>query len=161
MSDKMAERIESFVRDTEHKATSLYKRGYNEGKNDGYALGKQSGKEEMFEMLRTVANMPYEEFDAMFPGASFVDIITFYKADTIAEKLSERESKKSNLSVGDEVMDSNGIVGIITNTDTHYHIFYPHNGKTWKAPKTITLTKTGNRVDVVCRKERIEPWMPF
>ena len=58
------------------------------------------------------------------------------------------EVSEDVISVGDEVIDPNGLKAIVTNTDTHYHLFYRHNGKTWKAPKSISLTKTGRRFKI-------------
>ena len=53
-----------------------------------------------------------------------------------------------SIKVGDEVIDPNGLKAIVTNTDTHFHLLYPDNGKTWKAPKTTVLEKTGERIDM-------------
>ena len=98
--------LERFMRDQEHKATSLYDSGYRAGYEEGYANGyifgcSQSGHAE------------------------------------------EMNPEDDIIKVGDEVIDPNGIRAIVTNTDTHHHLFYPSNGKTWKAPKSIHLKKTG------------------
>lgn len=62
------------------------------------------------------------------------------------------------IKVGDEIEDGNGLIGIVTNTDTHYHIFYPHNGKTWKASKDMHFKKTGRTYNC---KEFFYGWSPF
>lgn len=55
------------------------------------------------------------------------------------------EEDHKEVKVGDEVIDPNGIKAVVTNMDTHIHLVYRHNGKTWKAPKSIPLRKTGKR----------------
>lgn len=55
----------------------------------------------------------------------------------------DAEPEDDTIKVGDEVIDPNGLRAIVTNTDTHYHLLYPDNGKTWKAPKSTWLKKIG------------------
>ena len=73
--------------------------------------------------------------------------IGFQNGRAIAE-VEDFIEKTGGIKVGDEVIDPNGIKAIVTNTDTHFHLYYPANGKTWKAPKTTVLEKTGARFDM-------------
>lgn len=149
------------VRDYENKAVSLYNNGYKEGKNDGYALGKESGIKEAWELVRELENMSWERFSKVFLGnESIWDVICsldFWETKHCLEDFAEDELKA--FEVGDEVKDENGLIGVITNADTHYHIFYPHNGKTWKAPKNARLKKTGVKKHVTPMNDTWEmPW---
>ena len=63
--------------------------------------------------------------------------------DLEQEERMQKAIEEDTIKVGDEVIDPNGLRAIVTNTDTHHHLFYPANGKTWKAPKSIKLKKTG------------------
>lgn len=63
--------------------------------------------------------------------------------DLEQEERMQKAIDESVIHVGDEVIDPNGLRAIVTNTDTHHHLFYPDNGKTWKAPKSVKLKKTG------------------
>ena len=112
--------LERFMRDQEHKASSLYNSGYNDGYMEGYDEGHLKGYAEALEDYA--------------------------------------ESQKDTIEVGDEIEDGNGLIGIVTNTDTHYHIFYPHNGKTWKASKDMHFKKTGRTYNC---KEFFYAWSPF
>ena len=78
--------------------------------------------------------------------------------DLEQEERMQKAIDESVLHVGDEIEDSNGLIGIVTNTDTHYHIFYPHNGKTWKASKDMHFKKTGRTYNC---KEFFYAWSPF
>ena len=58
------------------------------------------------------------------------------KKYTPSEALELIENYPIEINVGDEIETSGGCRGIVTNTDTHYHIFFPENGKTWKIKKS-------------------------
>lgn len=64
-------------------------------------------------------------------------------SDAIRDMQSAEQMPDDTIKVGDEVIDPNGLRAIVTNTDTHYHLLYPSNGKTWKSPKSTWLKKTG------------------
>lgn len=144
MSNGKEDIIGRFMRDAESKAESLYRKGYKEGKNDGYALGKAMGKADVWDTLRKILSMPNEDFREVFRYC-MDEVVRRLDVDTVMQKFAEWEEScdDETLKVGDEVIDPNGLMAIVTNTDTAYHLYYPHNGKTWKAPKTTKLTKTG------------------
>lgn len=135
--------IARYLKDAESKAESLYRKGY--------ALGRESGSNEAWETLREMANMPYEEFVEAFDGFECIaDVVRSKDKEVVVQMLDDykclkaiRKKAPTEIKPGDEVVDSNGLIGLVTNTDTHYHIYYPHNGKTWKAPKSAELTRTG------------------
>lgn len=65
-----------------------------------------------------------------------------------------RPLKREDLKEGDEVVDGNGYVAVVTNNDTALHIVYRHNGKTWKVPYDYirSLKKTGKNFDILCEE---------
>lgn len=72
------------------------------------------------------------------------------------------KKKQKKIKVGDEVETSGGCRGIVTNTDTHYHIFFPENGKTWKIRKSdkklltkISDDKRTYELDIKKRRETL------
>lgn len=146
--------IESNVKDFANKALSLYNNGYKAGKNDGYAEGREAGIITGWTMAKGLAEMSWERFSKAFPGyESIAEVLFAMSHEDVAKRLTELydEELHAELKVGDEIRDSNGLIGIVTNTDTHYHIFYPHNGKTWKAPKSARLEKIGSDVQIILR----------
>lgn len=144
MSNK-EEVIERYLRDSEQKAESLWRKGYNEGHKDGCSLARAMGLADAWETVQKMADMPYEDFCEVFEGfESLADVVRFKDVQTVMAMLKDyEEGCDARLQVGDEVIDPNDIKAVVTNTDTAYHLYYPHNGKTWKAPKTTKLTKTG------------------
>ena len=142
--------IAKYMKDAESKANSLYGKGYTAGKTDGYALWKETHQETyekgvydgMVAALRLV-KMDGKECEEMFGWCSLEYILKHNDPIEVFRKLSEI-SEAEAIEVGDEVEDENGLRGIVTNTDTHYHIMYP-NGKTWKAPKSYPFKKTGKK----------------
>lgn len=144
MTEKGKEKIERFVRDTEKKAESLYNRGYTDGKNDSYALGKESGMNKLWEALKEIKAMPHRDYELFIGGIVYwSELFDKLTPQELIAKFEEYKAQDSDIQIGDYVRDPNGIECIVTNTDTSYHLYYPHNGKTWKAPKSTELTKTG------------------
>lgn len=139
--------IERSVRDYENKATSLYNNGYKEGKNEGYRMGKESGIKEAWQLVRDLEAMSYERFKSAFRGfESIWDVVNELDYEEVKHCLEDfAEDELKTVTVGDVVIDPNGLEAIVTNTDTAYHLYYPHNGKTWKAPKRTSLKKAGKR----------------
>lgn len=155
MSNKMEQIIERQTRDFKSKAESLYNKGYTAGKNDGYALGKESGMEEAWELIKKALTMPMRDFSLAFGLAECLEDITYMSIQEISKAMSEYEESKAKADtfcVGDEVIDENGLRAVVTNADTHYHLFYRHNGKTRKASKDANLKKSGRHFDVILRE---------
>lgn len=50
------------------------------------------------------------------------------------------EENKVDLAFGDLVLDQNGLRAIVVNNDTHIHLLYIENGKTWKVPNNLKHT---------------------
>ena len=132
------------VRDYENKANSLYTRGYNEGHRDGCSFARKMGMQDAWDLIRNVLEMPIDDFIDVFNGADCLEDISYMDIHEIEERM-DKYKEKEVIEVGDEVEDVNGLVAIVTNTDTHYHLFYKDNGKTWKAPKSARLKKTGRK----------------
>lgn len=138
--------IERSVRDYENKANSLYTKGYNEGHRDGCSFARKMGMQDAWDLIRNVLEMPIDDFIDVFNGADCLEDISYMDIHEIEERMDKyKELQKEAIEVGDEVEDENGLRAIVTNTDTAYHLYYPHNGKTWKAPKSTRLKKTGIR----------------
>ena len=138
--------IERSVRDYENKANSLYTKGYNEGHRDGCSFARKMGMADAWELIKRVTDMCLEDFSETFDGADCLEDLRYMDIDDIAERMKEYEDNcGEDIKVGDEVIDINGLKAIVTNADTHYHLFYPLSGKTWKAPKSARLKKTGRK----------------
>lgn len=151
------DRMERYMRDQRCKAESLYNVGFKEGKNIGYALGKENGYakglKDAWDVIRFIADETDGEVYDVF-GLTEVewdtwdDLIREYEAEEICEPilkyLAEHSEQAGKIEIGDIVCDENGLWGVVTNTDTHYHILYS-NGKTWKAPKSYPFKKTGRK----------------
>ena len=131
--------ISKYMIDAESKANSLYSKGYKAGKNDGYALGKEKA-DESFEMG---SRMAIAALRHLWASTDMTAEKVLNLSDEEILKAMTREAKKPNLTVGDEVKDSNGFKAVVTNVDTHIHLIYPHNGKTWKASFDEPLEPTG------------------
>lgn len=146
MSEKREQIIERFMRDTEHKAISLYNHGVKEGSAIASEDAYEQGRADAWELIKRLLDMGIKDFSETFDGADCLEDIRYMDIDDIAERMKEYEdSCREDIEAGDEVIDPNGLVAIVTNTDTHYHLLYKGNGKTWKAPKSTKLKKTGHK----------------
>lgn len=127
-----------FGRKFESVLEGIVKCAYNAGaesKGDGYEKGLEDAWQAAKDLLVTdVCDKEY-----LFGTGSVLLTMDRYSPLEVSAKLSEDK----NIKVGDEVVDPNGLTAVVTNTDTHYHLLYPHNGKTWKCSKDTKLTKTG------------------
>ena len=108
-----------------------YGRGYQDGLNEAWAYCKE------------LCSCAFGTF-----GMGMLDVLTEYTAEDAIAKMKRDEDICTEVEVGDEVIDPNGIKAVVTNVDTHRHILYPHNGKTWKVPNGVELKKTGARKTV-------------
>lgn len=148
-----------YMRDTEHKANSLYDHGVREGSAMATEGAYKMGIADAWEILKRAMELPCGAFMKVFDGADCLEDIRHMEMSEIAKRMEAYEDgqkKASAILVGDEVRDPNGIVAIVTNTDTAYHLLYLHNGKTWKAPKDIRLTKTGKHYAAIRAHKRDE-----
>lgn len=118
------------------------KRGYLKGKDEAFEEAYQRGLNEAWEAVKWLWSHSFEMFNVCV-----IDVLYKHTPSEIIEVMRSSE-KAEELHVGDEVIDPNGLKAIVLNTDTHYHLIYPHNGKTWKCPKDTELTKTGKRLEV-------------
>lgn len=146
--------IERYMRDAENKANSLYDRGYEAGTLEiegTYAMGMEHGAKDAWQLMRDIADMSWERFSKAFCGYEGIgEVIQRLDYDEVRHCLEDfAKDELDRIEVGDEVIDPNGRTAIVTNADTHYHLFYPLSGKTWKAPKSASLTKTGRKFSQV------------
>lgn len=144
--------IERYMRDTEHKANSLYNNGYKEGKNDGYALGREKGMKVVWDAIKAWFSVthPFEETKQVFGINCFTDVVQELTSTEFVEKITEwEEGKEAEISAFDEVIDPNGMTAIVTQIGTHIHLLYSDNGKTWKAPRGTKLIKTGRYMETL------------
>lgn len=148
--------INSFMKDTEIKVNSVYKNGYEAGykaceaeKEDVDDNAYNRGLEDAWECARRTAEQRDDELSIRWKQR-ILSMDMFKNSVHDAMKVLEEHDKKQagEIHAGDVVKDPNGLKAVVTNTDTHYHLYYLANGKTWKAPKTAELTKTGERVTV-------------
>lgn len=159
MTDTKEMIIERFMRDSEQKAHSLYNSGVKEGARLATEGAYKMGMADAWEILKRAMELPCGAFMKVFDGADCLEDIRHMEMSEIAKRMEAYEDgqkKASAILVGDEVRDPNGIVAIVTNTDTAYHLLYLHNGKTWKAPKTTKLTKTGKHYAAIRAHKRDE-----
>lgn len=154
-NEKMEAKIEKCLKDTRAKAESIYRAGYKEGYNDKAievveeeatsAAWYLEGLKDAYQCLKTqwlfAPTAPSELFAKS--AEEFVESVTE------SDEEDEEEKYTNKLRVGDEVVDQNGLTAIVTNTDTHYHLYYPKSGKTWKASKDIRFTKTGRVIELL------------
>lgn len=152
--------LSKYMKDQAQKAESLYRKGVSEGSTMATEGAYEMGRADMYECVRIFLKMTFGEIREMFPKASigeggeWINVFSIYDAEEFAEAIrAYRQGKKNAFKVGDEVIDSNGLRAIITNADTHYHLLYVHNGKTWKAPKTANLLSTGKSYENVTPTE--------
>ena len=148
-----------YMRDTEQKANSLYDHGVREGSVMATEGAYKMGMADAWEILKRAMELPCGAFIKIFDGADCLEDIRHMEMSEIAKRMEAYEDgqkKASAILVGDEVRDPNGIVAIVTNTDTAYHLLYLHNGKTWKAPKDTRLTKTGKHYAAIRAHKRDE-----
>lgn len=148
--------INSFMRDTEAKVNSVYRQGYGAGYKACEAEKKEvadnaynRGLEDAWECARRMTERKDGESSICWKLCGIMNIDLFKKISVYdAMKALEEYDKKQaeEIHVGDVVKDPSGLKAVVTNTDTHYHLYYPANGKTWKAPKTTKLTKTGTYI---------------
>lgn len=146
--------IERYMRDAENKANSLYDSGYKMGAaqvNDAFGAGVEHGRREAWNLMRDIADMSWERFSKAFCGYEGIgEVIQRLDYEEVKHCLEDfAKDELDSIEVGDEVIDPNGLEAIVTNTEMHYHLFYKDNGKTWKAPKTTKLTKTGQRYQTI------------
>ena len=111
-----------------------YGKGYDEGLNDAWECAKK------LILLKEDGGVPTVKFEKTF-GTNEYQIFKTMSAAEALKKMKECE-EESDIKIGDEVIDPNGLKAVVTNTDTHYHLLY-ESGKTWKAPKSLELEKTG------------------
>lgn len=146
MSKKRDEAIERYMRDAEYKAISLYNNGVKEGSAETYNIAYRNGLSDAWSVIKEAMEMPMSDFERLFDGAECLEDIRYMDIGEIAERMKKYEAEREEtLEAGDEVIDINGLKAIVTNADTHYHLFYPLSGKTWKAPKCAALKKTGRK----------------
>lgn len=123
--------LERFMRDQENKANSLYNAGYKDGWEDCYNEKVAEAWSDGYQAGEEHARQQEEE------------------------KVWDLWVEEEPIRVGDEVEDPNGLKAIVTNYDTHMHLIYPHNGKTWKVPhdQEYAIKRTGKEFDTLCQEK--------
>lgn len=151
--------INSFMKDTELKVNCVYKNGYEAGyraseteNRNGFDEGYVKGLEDAWECARRLAleksqkDMHNNLSWYLFKKSSYAVLGEDSVFDAMKALEEYDKEQAEEVHAGDVVKDPNGHRAFVTNTDTHYHLYYPANGKTWKAPKTTKLTKTGTYI---------------
>lgn len=99
-------------------------------------LGKDEGiKADERAVMRAIAHT-LETSDAIGFTRSYVEM----------KNLTEDDEADKSIEVGDVVLDPSGNECVITNDDTHYHVIYTSNGKTYKWNKDTKFKPIGKRV---------------
>ena len=138
--------IARYMRDAVQKAISLYNHGVKEGSAETYNIAYSNGLSDAWSVIKEAMEMPMSDFERLFDGAECLEDVKHFTIEEIRDIVRRYEAEREEtIEVGDEVIDINGLKAVVTNTDTHYHLFYPLSGKTWKAPKSARLKKTGRK----------------
>ena len=132
--------IERAVRDFEHKAESLYNKGFKEG----FTSGKDAGFASVWGLVKELKDRGILDKVLEEDLDDIEDIISRCGTDKIIDIF----DTDSGIETGDVVEDFNGLRAVVMNTDTYYHLVYLDSFKTWKAPKNTDLKKTGDKINV-------------
>lgn len=158
-----SEEASKILHDREEEA---YNKGFNAGQlvprpvgDENYDLGFKAGMDTAWDVARKLRHPSYsgvfqEERKEIFGYENADDVLTNLSAaeallavHEYGKRKAEKESgkpEKSDLKVGDCVLDGSGNFCTITQIGTHIHVLYP-NGKTHKWSKGTRFRKAADK----------------
>lgn len=142
---------------------NLVHKAYEEGKADGLKEAKATDScswekgvtdawecvTHTFNLLSTECDFTIEERKVMKAVAHILeDSRPIEQTRVYVETRNHADDEEADepIEVGDVVLDPSGNECVITNDDTHYHVIYTSNGKTYKWNKDTKFKPIGKRV---------------